>query len=408
MTHARRHGRGSLGRPGTPEPVVGAQGGGIVPAVLLLLAAAAVPASAQPATAGPEAELPPSIRLPTGQDGLLRVEHHPEEGRLELVVGPVELPPELPHLRLPIQMARWPAKAWFQGFSWQLRDADGDTLPDAMLHHLNLIDPDHRQLFSPIARRLVAAGRETGELSVPELAGVPVEEGTRLMVVVMLANPTPRRVEEAYLHMDLRYTAASDAMLPRLSVRPFYLDVMGPVGDKSFPVPPGRTVKSWTGSPATDARILAIGGHLHDYAVELRLEDVTAGEIVWRAEPETRGSHQVVGVPVEHLWWRGGRKLHADHRYRVSVVYRNPTDRPAPHGGMGVVGGLVRVEDGSWARADRSDPAYLADLWNTVTGPERARRHHGDAPRHGAIPGTLQSPEAWVRKIESSGRSGTR
>ncbi|MFW6192034.1 MAG: hypothetical protein ACOC83_00995 [Gemmatimonadota bacterium] len=359
----------------------------------------------------------PSIadfEVPT-TDSMLRVVDHPDEDELEIVLGPVSLPAGLPHVRTPIQMAEWPFDGWMHGFSWSVRDAEGNRLPDELLHHVNLIDPDRRQLFSPIARRLAAAGRETPSVSLPSLVGVPLSQGTRMLVVGMFANPTDQSYDEAYLHIDLDYTRQEVAVLPRLDVYPFYLDVMGPVGDRSFPVPPGRTEVSWEGSPAVDARMLGVGGHLHDYAVELRLEDVTTGETLWRTEPVTAGEdgHRVVSVEPDHLWWKGGVKVEADHTYRATVVYENPTDEPAPHGGMGVIAGVVHTSEREWPGFDRQDPTYLADLWNTVTAPERSLaagegHEHGAGGMHGAVPGSIVDPDEIVLddsdEVEGGGR----
>lgn len=344
------------------------------------------------------------FEIPT-TDSLVRIVDRPEEDELEIVLGPVSLPSELPHMRTPIQLVEWPFDGWLHGFSWKIRDAEGNPLPDELLHHLNVIDPDRRQLFSPISRRLAAAGRETPSVGLPSLLGMPMVQGTRMLVVGMFANPTDRAYEEAYLHISLRYTRQEEAVLPRVDVYPFYLDVKGPVGDKSFPVPPGRTEVSWEGSPAVDARMVGVGGHLHDYAVELRLEDVTTGETLWRTEPvtKTEDGYQVVSVEPDHLWWKGGIKLDADHTYRATVVYDNPTDEPAPHGGMGVIAGVVHTSERDWPGFDRRDPAYLADLWNTVTAPERSMsvagegHAHGPGNRHGAVPGTIRDPSEIAR-----------
>lgn len=397
-------------------------------AVALLAAATAVPLSAAAAQAGTgerspagdeapdRVEIPETVDLPSGADSLLRVVDHAGPGTLELVLGPIELPAGLHHVRVPIQMAEWPFDGWLRGFSWEIRNAEGEVLSDAMLHHLNLIDPDHRQLFSPIARRLVAAGRETGSQTLPPLVGIPMKKGTRMLMVGMLANPTDESHERAYLHLKLPYVREDGALLPRLDVQPFYLDAMGPVGDKSFPVPPGRTVRTWEGTPAVDARILGVGGHLHDYGVELRLEDAATGDTLWRVRPETEDGHHVVSVPAKQVWWKGGVRLEAGHPYRIVAVYENPTDQPSAHGGMGVVAGVVHAPDGPWNAADPDDPAYLTDLWNTVTAPERASRHAGHGPSgHGAAAGTIQRAEGWpeaagprpgAASSEATGHSG--
>jgi hypothetical protein len=148
---------------------------------------------------------------------------------------------------------------------------------------------------------------------------------------------------------------------------------MGPVGDKDFPLPPGRTVRSWEGSPRTDARILALGGHVHQYARLLQLTDLTTGKVIWSAAPD---EHNV--LPRAMPWRRGGIKLLRDHRYRVSVEYQNPLGAPSPHGGMGVVAGVVTTR-AAWPSLDRDNPEYRTDLQNIIDAPTRAA-----ASPHGA------------------------
>jgi hypothetical protein len=343
-----------------------------------------------------------SLDLPVGRDSLVRVESLPEEGTVEVVLGPVELPPRLNHWRAPIQMMEWPVEGWLHGYSWELRDADGDPLPASMLHHLGFIDPDRRQLFSPIAQRVVSAGNETKSPMLPRMIGVPMSGDTRLLVIGMFANPTDRHVDEAYLHVTLRVSPKDGSVLPRMSVRPFYLDVMGPVGPKSFSVPPGRTVKGWEGSPAVDGRILGLGGHAHDFARELRLVDLTTGDTIWRVEPETEDGHRLVNVPTAHAWRTGGVKIRADHRYRAEVEYLNPTDEPAPHGGMGVIAGVVWPRGDGWPEIDAADAAYQADLWNTLTAPERSSASHAHA-HDGSASGEVQDTLEWKRRVGGTG-----
>lgn len=346
--------------------------GGVVALVGLLWTAA--PATAQTG-GGPAEEAVSPPPLPPASP-LARVVDRPEDRQVEIVVGPVDFTADLGHLRLPIQMVDLPLSGWLHGFRWAITTAEGDTLPDALLHHVNLIEPDARELFAPIARRVMAAGRETSREEMPRLIGYPVEEGTRLLVAAMFANPTGRDLGEAYLRVRLDYTTDEDGWIDPRDVYPFYLDVMGPVGPKDFPVPPGRTVRAWEGSPAVGGRILGIGGHLHDYAEELLLIDVTAGDTIWRAEPIEEDG-KVVGVPSSKLWWRGGVRLHPEHTYRIEVVYENPTDRPTPNGGMGAIGGVLLAPEAEWPPLDREDPAYATDLRDTLETPFRGSGHGG-------------------------------
>ena len=299
---------------------------------------------------------------------------------VEIVLGPVALPAGGPHLRPPVQLAELPLAGWLHGYSWEMRDRGGDLLPDRLLHHVNVIDPDNRELFSAVPRRLVGAGRETKRQGIPKVLGVPIAQDTRVLVSAMFAPGPDRSFDEAYLHVTIHFTPAdSRRMLGPWTVYPFYVDVMGPVGEKEFPLLPGTHTVSWEGSPAVDGRILAIGGHLHDYADWLRLEDVTAGEIVWETRPEVDEAGRTVGVPTSMLWWRGGVRVRKDHVYRVSARYTNPLAKPAPDGGMGAIGGVILAAEDAWPEFDRRHPDYVQDLRNTLEKPNRgtdAHAHH--------------------------------
>lgn len=327
-----------------------------------------------PGGLGGQAE-PPA--LPEESD-LVRVVDHPERGELEVVVGPVALPAGGPHLRLPVQMVTLPIEGWLHGFDWSMRDAGGEELPRRLLHHVNLIDPDARELFAPIPRRVVAAGRETPRQRMPRFLGYPIPRGTRILVSSMFANPTDRDYEGAYLHVRLLYSRGEDRLVRPREVYPFYLDVMGPVGPKSFPLPPGRTVRGWEGRPAIDGRLLAIGGHLHDFGEYVRLVDVTRGKVLFEMRPVVNERGRVVSLRTGHLWWKGGIRIHRDRVYRIEVAYDNPLDGPAPDGGMGVLGGVVLASgDARWPPLDRHHIAYVEDLRNTLEEPFRESGHDG-------------------------------
>ena len=114
-----------------------------------------------------------------------------------------------------------------------------------LLHHVNFIDPDKRDVFSPIARRVIAAGRETSEKKLPALLGYPIEAGDRMIISSMFANPIGTDFAEAYLRVRIFYSLEEDGFMQPRDVYPFYLDVMGPVGAKDFAVPPGKTVRAY-------------------------------------------------------------------------------------------------------------------------------------------------------------------
>ncbi|WP_419939385.1 hypothetical protein [Candidatus Palauibacter sp.] len=312
---------------------------------------------------------------------LIDVRVHAADREFEIVVGPVSLPAGGPHLRPPVQLAEVPVAGWMHGFSWQMKDREGNPLPERLLHHVNLIDPDNRELFSAVPRRVLAAGRETKSELLPGVLGYPLAPGTRVLVSAMFAPLPDASHDEAFLHIRLPYTPFEDpGLIGPVDIYPFYLDVMGPVGEKEFPLPPGTHGMSWEGSPAVDGRILGIGGHLHDYGDWIRLEDVTAGKVIWETGPEVDGEGRTIGVPTSRLWWRGGVRIRKDHVYRISVQYSNPLEHPAPDGAMGAIGGIIAADE-EWPEFSREHPDYVQDLRNTLEKPNEAAHGHGHASR---------------------------
>lgn len=358
-------------------------------AVAVTLILAPTPLAAQHTTVSMVNELELSAPELPHHTELVTVNDNREARTIDFLIGPLDLPAGMAHLRPPIQLAEIPVDGWMHGFSVSMEDGSGNKLPMDLLHHVNLIDPDKRDVFAPIARRIIAAGRETSEKQLPELLGYPIQAGDRMLISSMFANPVGRDFPVAYLRVRLNYSLEEDGFMQPRDVYPFYLDVMGPVGAKDFPVPPGKTVRSYETSPAVEGRILGIGGHLHDYASVLRLEDVTADKVVWEAEPQYDEHRRLIGVSESMLWMRGGIKVHPDHVYRIYVEYENPMGHPAPDGGMGEIGGVMWVsKDVVWPAFRRDDPIYVADLINTLEAPEKAGGH-GEHGGHGMDHGEM-------------------
>jgi hypothetical protein len=300
---------------------------------------------------------------------------HAERGEIVMHLAPIDLPAGLVHEEHgsghahggfpPVGLVVLPVDGALYGFRAEVVDSLGRPLPSVLIHHVNVIDPDHRELFLPISRRLLAAGRETGALELPwMLFGVPFERGQRLVVNAMLHNPLETSYYGVRVRVVLRFTPASRPW-PFFPGVPFQLDVAFPVGDKSFDLPPGRSERSYEASPAVPGTIVAIGGHVHDYGVRLELVNARTGEVIWAVEPERNAAGRLESIPVGRLygWGRLGASLLPTERYRVTVVYDNPTGRTLAAGGMGVVGGLfVPDDDVVWPRVDVSDSLYVKDL----------------------------------------------
>jgi len=279
--------------------------------------------------------------------------------------GHLHAEPEDPHagaVHLPSRLLRVPGSGSIRGYRIEVVDRHGAPVPRSVLHHVDVIRPDRRELFLPVAQRLFAAGQDTPDFrSPPWLLGLAVEEGEVWEVLGMLHNPTGRGFEgvEVRIHFSIH---PEFSFLPLLSVLPFHLNVTFPAGRTDWDLPPGTNEWSWEGSPAVPVRVLALSGHLHAGADWIRLEDVSRGRVLWEGAPAPSHGGGPETMPVGRPFLRGGVPLRPDRVYRVTARYTNPTGAPIPGGGMGVVGGVaILARSAEWPSADPSDPLYRRD-----------------------------------------------
>lgn len=288
----------------------------------------------------------------------------PKGGELVLELPPVDLPPGTV-VEQPASVGEFPVDGSIYALHAELLDEHGQHLPAALLHHMNVMDPNERELFLPISRRILASGMETGEIRFPWLLfGARIQSGQHVLANAMVHNPTNVGYRGVRVRLVLSYVPANRPW-PLFSVYPWQLDVAFPVGDKSFDLPPGRSERSYEGSPAVPGKVIVIGGHMHAYGRALEFWDATTGKLLWRGEPAPAPAGEASPVPVGKLYSLTGLGLHItpDHRYRVRVIYENPTGQMIPNGGMGVVGGLFKPDRKAvWPTTDRSDSLYQRDL----------------------------------------------
>lgn len=310
------------------------------------------------------------------QDPALNVRNDTERSELVFTVGPLDLPTaEHGGVKQPrTQAVALPITGYLHSFTTEIVDRQGRELPSVLLHHVNIIAPERRELFSQIMQRVGAAGAETGPVKLPWFLGYPVERGDSLIFVVMLHNPTQTHYQGAQVRVRMKYSKVS-SILPRLAIQPFHMDVMPPAGYHAYTLPPGRSSKSWEAKPAVAGRVLALGGHLHKYGVALRFEDVTARKVLWEVKPQTDANGDVVGVPQKFFLWSLGRRLDPSHTYRFTAEYDNPTGQAIEGGAMGTLGGVFLPTDG-WPPVNRAHQEYVEDLRVTYA------RNNGDGGAH--------------------------
>lgn len=336
---------------------------------------------------------------PTQDLASVQLTDDPARSAFVVTIGPMDLPAghEGQHemhtaVLPPVGSVYLPHEAYLYGFDYEVVDQAGNRLPSSLLHHLNLIDPTHRELFLPISQRMLAVGTETGAQSMPWwLFGYPVSKGQEMVVSVMMHNPTHEAYSGVSLRLFLNYVPAGKPW-PLFRVYPYQLDVAFPAGDKSFDVPPGRFSRSYEAHPTMAGRIMVVGGHLHPYATSLKFEDVTVPRVIWEGKPIEGPKGDLEGVTVGHLYRRLGVKIYPDHVYRVTVTYDNTTGQTLTDGGMGLVAGVfIPSGETPWPLADAGAQLYQLD------------RKHYERELHGKYPELLVAFEGKKADSDMAG-----
>ena len=272
-----------------------------------------------------------------------------------------------------------PADGWMRGYIVELFDGAGRRLPQRLLHHVNLIAKDRRDLFSNVMLRLGAAGPETGTITLPRFVGVRGQRGDTIVMTVMLHDPMGGHYDDVRLRVRIPFVRAG-SRVGAVTVYPVSIAIGPKERPNVFDLPPGRSEHYWEGSPAVAARLLGLSGHLHRYGVSLRLEDRTAGKILWELTPTSDSTGEVRDMPVSMFLWSLGKPMRPDHVYRLTAVYDNPEGRTIPDGGMGVVGGVVLLPRGTrWPAVDRRHPEYVVDV-DAILGPRSSQSEERRSP----------------------------
>ena len=256
----------------------------------------------------------------------------------------------------------WPVDGWVRGARVEYRDAHGNMAGDVRVHHLTLLNFDRAQLVHGGIERVWAAGEETSPVMLPATVGVPLSGGSHMgLVVAYMPMSMPAGT---VITVRLRWTPRNTVPEP-VSIIPVPLDVSGHIGaSPAYDLPPGRSERAITFRMPLTGRMLGAGGHLHDYAVELRLQDVASGDVLVRLVPRLDSLGHVLSVPQKLFGISGGgRRLVRGREYRVVAVYDNPTGDTLVDGAMGEMGVAFMPDHlRDWPPLRPSDPGLIADL----------------------------------------------
>ncbi len=309
-----------------------------------------------------------------------------------LTAGPFDLPSMAGHdhgghsdmMKEVSWQFEWPVEGTGRGFSLTLRDPEGKKVSQRVLHHLQIINRSRRQLLLPLREKIMAVGRETRNIMLPNTIGMPIAEGSHMKIDIMWHNETPVDIGGVMLTLRIKYSPENLLPEPTI-VLPITIDVADAAGRSNiFTVPPGRFSASREFVMPVDGRLLGLSGHMHDWGVGLRLEESVSGRVLAAITTTRDSSGRITHMPIKLYGIVGdGLKLHAHRRYRLVADYDNGTSGPVD--GMAHMNGIFSPEDlDDWPASASKDVAYLDEGVY-------------DLPEGAALPGSAPEPEPQRR-----------
>jgi len=271
---------------------------------------------------------------------------------ITLRVGPMHLPANTSHMKMPQPPDLvWsiPMTGWLLSFHPSIVDASGNPVPGTVLHHVAFWNENRSDFLCPNKdEHIFGAGGELTDWAAVPGFGYRVQKDDRIRVETMIHNPTSISYDAAYLEITIQYLDdASPA--PVKSFYPAWMDVSS-CGNSGYDLPAGPSEKSGTVAVKYDGVLLGVGGHMHDYAQQISLEDASKKEPIATLKAKTDDKGHLLSMPVETFFSTGGKKLAARDQLKITANYDNTSGHPLRQGAMGiVVGYFVPANDAALA-----------------------------------------------------------
>ncbi len=280
--------------------------------------------------------------------------------------GPLTLPANTSHMKMPQPPdVFWtiPLDAFLLAYTPRLVDANGNAVPGTALHHTAFWNTDRSDFLCPNKEEhIFGAGSElTNWMELPGY-GYRVKKGDNIRIETMVHNPTATSYDKVYLEVKIPYalaTAAADSTASTKSAYPTWMDVQS-CGNSGYDLKPGKNKNTGTVTVKYNGILLGVGGHMHDYATQIVLEDATRKETVATLDAKLDEKGQLLSMPVVTFYDRGGYKFAAGDQLRITATYDNTTGKPLPSGAMGIVVGYFLPADDSAMSSLRRRPKPAA------------------------------------------------
>jgi hypothetical protein len=220
---------------------------------------------------------------------------------------------------------------------------------------------DRRDLLRPALNRVVSAGRETAALTLPPGMGYPVEARQQLGINAMVANPTPRAYPAAYVKATITIIPAGTPNVR--NVMSFYAETsFDSTGNSDFDLPAGKSQKVVRFVVPIAGRVLAVGGHIHDYGTRFVVVRSGTADTIYNAVPRVDATGAVAGMPTVPVFGRTVRVAPGE-AFVMTVFYNNTSGRMLDGAGMGTFAVVFAPDDpAQWPVLNWTDRRVQYDL----------------------------------------------
>jgi hypothetical protein len=299
----------------------------------------------------------------------IKLEQQVDAGTHTITVreGPITLPANTSHMKMPQPPdVFWtiPLDGFLLAYTPRLVDVNGNAVPGTVLHHTAFWNTDRSDFLCPNKEEhIFGAGSElTNWIEIPGY-GYRVQKGDKIRIETMVHNPTGTSYDKVYLEVKIPYApstadkdSADPASTPAVkSVYPTWMDVQS-CGNSGYDLKAGRNENMGTVTVKYNGILLGVGGHMHDYAKQIVLEDTTRKETVATLNANLDEKGQLLSMPVVTFFDRGGYQFAAGDELRITATYDNTTGKPLLAGAMGIVVGYFVPADDSAMTALRRKP----------------------------------------------------
>jgi len=281
------------------------------------------------------------------------VVHQVASDAIEIRLGPFDFPAHTDHDAMPqAPEFFWdvPFDGWLIAYAPSLIDADGNDIPQKILHHVAFYNTGRSDFLCPNKEEhIFGAGGEMNRWPPLPGFGYAVHHGDRIRISTMFHNPTGTSYPKAYLAVQVDFVSGElvESGLPKLrSVYPAWFDVMQ-CADSGYDLKGGESVKTGQMLMPQPGLLLGLGGHLHDYGRALIVSNLTKKQQIARLAADLDELGLIQSMPIITFLNSGGYHLDAGDKIQVSAEYMNQSGQTIPDGAMGIAVGYFLPDDAS-------------------------------------------------------------